>query len=108
MSSPFRVVRPGERVADDSGRFGDDNGGDPPAGGNDMSERISRLETQMDRLQSEVTDLRIGVARIDERLGHMPTSAAMLTYFGVALVAILAGAWWVVQQYLAPILAAAG
>jgi hypothetical protein len=82
---------------------GKDGGG--PGGPSDMERRIERLEGITD-------DLRMGMVRVDSRLENieknMLTRAQAAIAALVAVLAVLGGAWWMVQQYLSPILQGVG
>ncbi len=69
----------------------------------------------MDRilqLERDVTDLRVSVGKIETRLDSMEknmlTKGQAATYLLIAGIAVFGAGWWVVQQYLAPLLQAAG
>jgi len=72
-----------------------------------MDSRISNLEQNM-------TDSKVSLGRMEVRLGHieenMLTKGRAAVYALASLIAVgtavLGGGWWVVQQYLSPILAA--
>ena len=74
------------------------SGGD----GGDMNTRITNLERDM-------TEVKVSLGKVETRLGHI--DANMLTKGRAAVlalsagIAVFAGGWWIVQQYLAPILA---
>lgn len=92
-----------------SGRWGDKSGagghtgsGNPP-GGDGVDTRIINLERDM-------TDVKVSLGKVETRLEHiqasMMTKGQMAVYAFLSLLAVLGGGWWIVQQYLAPILAA--
>ena len=72
---------------------GKDGGG--PGGPSDMERRIERLEDLTD-------DLRMGMIRVDSRLENieknMLTRAQAAMAALVAVLAVLGGGWWMVQQ----------
>jgi hypothetical protein len=67
-----------------------------------LSERMRHLATR-----SEVREVAGRVAVVEERMSHMATKAWVLSGFAAVLVAVLGGFWWIVQQYLSPLLRAA-
>lgn len=91
-------LQPGNRYANR------DDGGDPPGG--DMTTRIINLERDM-------TDIKVSIARVETRLAHietnMVTKGQMAVWALIAIITVgssfLGGLAWLVQQYLAPILA---
>lgn len=74
------------------------SGGD----GGDMNTRITNLERDM-------TDVKVSLGKVETRLGHIDEN--MLTKGRAAVlalsagIAVFAGGWWIVQQYLAPLVA---
>ena len=74
------------------------SGGD----GGDMNTRITNLERDM-------TEVKVSLGKVETRLGHIDEN--MLTKGRAAVlalsagIAIFAGGWWIVQQYLAPLVA---
>ena len=71
----------------------------------DMSDRIINLESQVSQLRVDMAEVKTKVTHIESSMltkGQAATSAL------IAVLSILAGGWWVVQQYLAPILQATG
>jgi hypothetical protein len=68
-----------------------------------LSERMRHLATR-----SEVRELACRVAVLEERMSHTATKAWVLGGAVAVLVAMMGGFWWIVQQYLSPLLRAAG
>lgn len=83
-------------------RLADTAGNGNPPGGGDMETRIINLERDM-------TDVKVAMGRVETRLGHieqmMLTKGQMAIYALAGAMIVLGGGWWIVQQYLAPILA---
>lgn len=79
--------------------------GGGPGGPDDMERRVERLESITD-------DLRMGMVRVESRLDNieknMLTRAQAAIAALVAVLAVLGGGWWIVQQYLSPILQGVG
>lgn len=79
------------------------NGGNEPPGGGGMDGRIRDLER-------DVVDIKVALGKVEVRLetieNTMLTKGQMAVYMLMAAIAVFGGGWWVVQQYLAPILAA--
>jgi hypothetical protein len=92
---------------DDVRQGGFTGGGQPPHDGN-MEPRVARLETAVDRIDQDLTAIKVSIARIETRLENVATKTWVLGGAIAVLVALVGGFWWIAQQYLAPILAAAG
>lgn len=58
-------------------------------------------------LEQSMTDVKVSLARTETKLGNiesnMFTKAQASRYAVVMLLAVLGGGWWLVQQFLAPI-----
>jgi|GEM_PF-2765386 len=92
-------------------------------GGNDggMDARVAKLEAAVEYIQRDVAEMRSTGARMAEELSsmkadlaaikvsltHMPTTLNMWMAVGAVTLIVGGGLWWVVQQYLGPILAKA-
>lgn len=99
---------PGGPVAD---------GTQPPHDGG-MEARVAKLEVAVEYIQRDVAEMRGSLDRLNnttasiqtdlavvkERLNHMPTTVAMWGAVAAVLIPIGAALWWIVQQYLGPIL----
>lgn len=59
-------------------------------GGSSMDQRLSRLESQYDRLDDRIVGLRDEVVRIGERMNHLPTKEYMLSVVAGSLTIIAA------------------
>ncbi|GGY87844.1 hypothetical protein [Shewanella fodinae] len=70
-------------------------------GGGNMESRVARLE-------ENVTDIKVSVGKIETRLDYieknMFTKGMAAAYALVAVIAVFSAGWWIVQQYLSPIL----
>ena len=91
-------------------------GGGPHDGG--MEARVAALEISLQYVQRDVAEVRTGmtalqasastlgsdVAVIKERLTHIPTKLGMWAAVGLVVASVGGGLWWIVQQYLGPIL----
>lgn len=98
-------------------RFG---GGDN--GGNDGGSSMSRLESRVERLENDVNDIKIALVRMEGKFDAMDakldnfvtwkSAFGGLTVITLGLLAVIGttigAAWWMAQQYLAPLLQAAG
>lgn len=95
------------------------DGGPPHDGG--MEARLAKLEIDVDYIKRDVGEMRqalfkvademsaarVELATIKERLDHMPTKLSMWTAVAAIVFPVGAGLWWIVQQYLGPLLAKA-
>lgn len=94
-----------------------ETGGGPPHDGG-MEVRIAKLEVAVDYIQRDVSEMRAALVKlgdssaamqgdmsaIRERMTHMPTKLAMWAAVGAVVVTVGGGLWWIVQQYLGPLL----
>lgn len=91
------------RGAGDNGGSGRNTGGGGSSGGGEMDGRIRALESGM-------TDVKVALGKIETRLDfierNMVTKGQLAIYALLTVLSIAAGGWWIVQQYLAPILRA--
>jgi len=75
--------------------------GNPPGGGN--------METRIINLERDMTDVKVALGKVETRLESiektMLTKGQTAVYALIAGMAVFAGGWWVVQQYLAPLVA---
>ncbi|HGM6772790.1 TPA: hypothetical protein ACKQAW_003385 [Stenotrophomonas maltophilia] len=92
--------------------------GEPPHDGG-MEARIAKLESSMEYVQRDMGEVRLALVKladevsqsraelsaIRERLSHTPTKLDMWKAVAAILLPIGAAVWWIVQQYLGPILA---
>lgn len=63
----------------------------PPTGGGDgMDPWQASVEKRLDNLESGLTDVKIGVATLTERVAHLPSKGFIVTGFVTALVVIAA------------------
>ncbi len=99
----------------------DGSGGNPP-GGNGVEARVAKLESDVEYIKRDVSEIAHCIKVIQGDVNVMKTQSAVLLertetiksnmvtkgqlamYASAALLAMLGGAWWIVQQYLAPIL----
>ncbi|EJY6040560.1 TPA: hypothetical protein NI581_005469 [Pseudomonas aeruginosa] len=76
-----------------------------PPGGDGVDTRIINLERDM-------TDVKVAIGKVETRLENiernMVTKGQLAVYALLGLMTMVGAGWWVVQQYLAPILAAIG
>ncbi len=60
-------------------------------------------------LERDMTDMKVALGKVETRLENielnMLTKGQMAIYTLVAGIAVFAAGWWVVQQYLAPLVA---
>lgn len=66
------------------------------------------MESRVARLEENVTDIKVSVGKIETRLDYieknMFTKGMAAAYALVGIIAVFSAGWWVVQQYLSPIL----
>ncbi len=70
------------------------------------------LNTRIINLERDMTDVKVAIGKVETRLENiernMVTKGQLAVYALLGLMAMVGAGWWVVQQYLAPILAAIG
>ncbi len=70
------------------------------------------MDTRIINLERDMTDVKVAIGKVETRLesiqSNMVTKGQLAVYALLGLMAVGGGGWWVVQQYLAPILAAIG
>jgi len=113
-----------------SGKWGDKGGGGGhtvggnPPGGEQMEARVAKLESHVEYMRRDISDLRSDVkamaadvvslkvatssagTKLEHIDKHMVTKGQLSLYALLTLLPIIGGGWWVVQQYLAPLLRA--
>jgi len=47
-----------------------------------MDVRVSRLESQVDKLDAHVTDMKVSLATLTERVAHLPSKGFIVTALG--------------------------
>jgi hypothetical protein len=63
----------------------------PPTGGGDgMEPWQASVEKRLDKLESGLTDVQVGVATLTERVAHLPSKGFIVTGFVTTLVLIAA------------------
>ncbi|WP_178084350.1 hypothetical protein [Pseudomonas sp. F(2018)] len=118
----LKNAREQARKGGDNGGGGDHTGGHEPPGGNGVEARVAKLESDVEYIKRDVgeiahsikviqgdvgvlkTQSAVLIERTDTIKSDMVTKAQLAMYAAGTLVAIVAGTWWIVQQYLAPIL----
>ena len=73
-----------------------------------MNARVDRLERVVDRINDDVTTIKMSIAKIETRMESVATKTWVMAGAIAVLVTILSAFAWIAQQYLAPILAALG
>ena len=70
------------------------------------------MKTSAPSVQHEVTDIKVSIARIETRIdnitSNMLSKGQAATLMLSAALVILSAGWWVIQHYLAPLLASLG
>lgn len=106
-------------VNDDNPRLVETGGGPPHDGG--MEARVAKLEATVDYIQRDIAEMRSSTAKMADELAtaradlavikvtltHMPTTLQMWMAVGAVTLVVGGGLWWLVQQYLGPMLAKA-
>lgn len=115
----------------DNSRGSSDTGGNgTPPGGGDLEGRVSRLESDIEYIKRDVSDLRadartlvsgmsavqVNTGKTDVRISniesHMVTKGQLAMYTLLAVLStlgvILGAGWWAIQQYLIPVLRGTG
>lgn len=72
------------------------------SGGGDLDTRLTNLERDM-------TEVKVAIGKVETRIEHierqMLTKGQTAVYALLAGIAVFGAGWWVVQQYLAPLVA---
>ena len=89
-----------------------------------MEARVAKLESHVEYMRRDISELRSDVksiaadivtlklsssgadAKLDNIDKHMVTKGQLSVYALLTILPVLGGGWWIVQQYLAPILKA--
>lgn len=99
MPKPNKVVH----LKMPNGGGNDYTGGGTPPGGDNVDTRIINLER-------DLTDVKVSLGKVETRLENiektMLTKGQTAIYTLLAGIAVFSGGWWIVQQYLAPLIAA--
>lgn len=73
----------------------------------DLDGPMDRIEIRMDRLEVRMAAVETSVSVLEERVSHTATKTWVLGGVVATLLAMVGAFWWIVQQYLAPLLRAA-
>lgn len=75
----------------------------------EMTKKLERLEAQFDALNESVTSIRVSIGKIDTRLDgierNLVSKGQAAVWALLAGMAVFGAGWWVVQQYLTPLIA---
>jgi len=111
------------RQNSDNGSGGGHTGGHEPPGGSGVEARVAKLESDVEYIKRDISDISHLIKMIQGDVNVLKTQSAVLVerteaiksdmvtkgqlalYAAATLTAILGGVWWIVQQYLSPILA---
>lgn len=107
--------------------FGSGSHSEPP-GGDPLEARVAKLESHVEHIRSDISDLKsdaraiasdmvalkLASASVESKLRdidrHMVTKGQLAIWAMLMVIAgaggAFAGGWWIIQQYLAPILKA--
>lgn len=66
------------------------------------------VDTRIINLERDMTDVKVALGKVETRLENientMLTKGQMAVYALLGAMGVIGGSWWVIQQYLAPIL----
>jgi hypothetical protein len=82
--------------------YGGGNGN--PPGDEQMSARVDRLDRVCERIEGDISTLKVDVGSIKTELPHLATKTWILGGVITVLIGIVLACWWAAQQYLGPIL----
>jgi hypothetical protein len=94
INGPWEDVSEDKRLAKELVR----DGGPPHDGG--MDPRIDRLENTVDRLDQDLSGIKVSLATINERMTHIPTKAQLLGWGLLAAGVIVAALWKIIAVLL--------
>ncbi|HEV7775343.1 MAG TPA: hypothetical protein VGO76_00625 [Luteibacter sp.] len=73
-----------------------------------MEARIDRLDRCVERIDADLTGIKVSIGKIEAEMKHVATKTWVLLGALAVMVTVLGAAWWVAQQYLQPILQGLG
>lgn len=69
---------------------------------------VQVMKDRLTNLENGITDIKVSLGRIETKLDNCVSKAQLYAYGFIGALGVIGAGWWVIQQYLSPILQAAG
>jgi len=81
---------------------------DPHNTGHEQPDEEADMQERLAEVERNVSDVKATLARIEVKVDNCVTKAQLASYAFLGVLGVLGAGWWVVQQYLSPILQSVG